>query len=152
MPLSTVLQSYHDESSHYSCLSLVSPILGWGSGVSCPRTLPRKNSEDPVRLEPPGFRVKHFASELRGTLSQPEVVLLSYIEKVYSSNEILNVHKNDRWIQAFMDTAVDRLKASALLGRNFFPAYFRTSPLLKHMRNIVGDFGKKFLLVLLVLV
>ena len=41
-PLSTVFQSYHGDSSHYSCLSLVSPVLGWGSAVSCPRTLPWK--------------------------------------------------------------------------------------------------------------
>ena len=29
MPLSTVFQSYHGDSSHYSCLSWVSPVLGW---------------------------------------------------------------------------------------------------------------------------
>ena len=42
--------------------SWVSPVLGWGSEVSSPRTLPRKNPEDPVRLEPrsPGLRVKHY--------------------------------------------------------------------------------------------
>ena len=39
-PLSTVFQSYHGDSSHYSCLSWVSTVLGWGSEVSCPRTLP----------------------------------------------------------------------------------------------------------------
>ena len=41
-----------------------------GSEVSCPRTLPRKNPEDPVRLEPrtAGLRVKHFTTEPRGTL------------------------------------------------------------------------------------
>ena len=41
-PLLTVFQSYHGDSSHYSCISWVSPVLGWGSEVSCPRTLPRK--------------------------------------------------------------------------------------------------------------
>ena len=40
-PLSTVFQSYHGNSSHYSCLSLVSPVLGWGSAVSCPSTFPQ---------------------------------------------------------------------------------------------------------------
>ena len=50
-PLLTVFQSYHGDSSNYSCISWVSPGLGWGSEVSCPRTLPRKNPEDPVRLE-----------------------------------------------------------------------------------------------------
>ena len=36
-----------------------------GSDVSCPRTLPRKNPEDPVRLEPrtPGLQIKHFTTE-----------------------------------------------------------------------------------------
>ena len=28
-PLLTVFQSYHGDSSHYSCLSWVSPVLGW---------------------------------------------------------------------------------------------------------------------------
>ena len=68
-PLSTIFQSHHGDSSHYSCLYWVSPVLGWGSEVSCPRTLPRKNPEDPVRLEPrtPGLRVKHFTTEPRRT-------------------------------------------------------------------------------------
>ena len=42
MPLSTVFQSYHGDSSHSSCLSWVLPVLGWGSEASCPRTLPQK--------------------------------------------------------------------------------------------------------------
>ena len=61
-------------------LSWVSPVLGWGSEVSCPRTLPRKNPEDPVRLEPrtSGLRVKHFTTEPRRT--PPHFVAL----KIYS--------------------------------------------------------------------
>ena len=39
--LSTVFPSYHGDSSHYSCLSWVSAVIGWGSKVSCPRTFPR---------------------------------------------------------------------------------------------------------------
>ena len=46
MPLSTVFQSYHCDSSHYSSLSWVSPVLGWGSEESCTRTLPLK-TQDP---------------------------------------------------------------------------------------------------------
>ena len=34
------------------------------------------------------------------------------------------------------------------LRRTFFPAYFRLSPLLKHLRKVVGGFGKKVVLVL----
>ena len=50
-------------------LFMFSWVSGWGSAVSCPRTLPRKNPEDPVRLEPrtPGLRVKHFTTEPRST-------------------------------------------------------------------------------------
>ena len=68
-PVLTIFQSYHGDSLHYSCLSWVSPVLGWGSEVSCPRTLPQKNVEDPVRLErrTPGLRVKHFTTEPRRT-------------------------------------------------------------------------------------
>ena len=53
---------------HLSFLGFTSTRLG--SEVSCPRTLPRKNPEDPVRLEPrtPGLRVKHFTTEPRRTL------------------------------------------------------------------------------------
>ena len=57
-------------------LTLFMSFLGFtstrlSSEVSCPRTLPRINPDEPVRLEPrtPGFRVKHFATEPRGTLS-----------------------------------------------------------------------------------
>ena len=57
-------------------LTLFMALLGststrLGSEVSCPRTLPRINPEDPVRLEPrtPGLRVKHFTTEPRGTLT-----------------------------------------------------------------------------------
>ena len=67
----------------FNCISVISRrqfmlfmfFLGFtstrlGSEVSCPRTLPRKNPEDPVQLEPstPGLRVKHFTTEPRGTI------------------------------------------------------------------------------------
>ena len=41
-----------------------------GSEVSCPRTLPGKNPEDLMRLEPrtPGLQVKHLTTERCGTL------------------------------------------------------------------------------------
>ena len=60
-------------------LSWVSPVLGWGSEVSCPRTLPRKNPEDPVRLEPrtPGLQVKHFTTEPRRTPWVKEKMLVN---------------------------------------------------------------------------
>ena len=45
------------------------------SEVSCPRTLPRKNPEDPVKLEPrtPGLQVKHLTTEPHGTLFNTEL-------------------------------------------------------------------------------
>ena len=54
---------------------IIHALLGFtstrlGSEVSCPKTLPRKNPEDPVWLEPrtPGLRVKHFTTGPHGTL------------------------------------------------------------------------------------
>ena len=37
------IPSYYGDSSHYSCLSWVSPVLGWGSEVSFQRILAKKN-------------------------------------------------------------------------------------------------------------
>ena len=39
--LSTIFQSYHGDSSNNSCLSWVSPVLGWGSEVSEPCRTPQ---------------------------------------------------------------------------------------------------------------
>ena len=52
-----------------------------GSEVSCPRSLPRKNPEDPVRLEPrtPGLQVKHLTTEPRGTLQETGVSSLTHL-------------------------------------------------------------------------
>ena len=46
--------------------------------MSYPRTLPRKNPEDLVRLEPrtPGLQVKHFTTEPRGTPMFPKQALV----------------------------------------------------------------------------
>ena len=53
-PLSTVYQSYHSDSSRYSCLSWVSPVLGWAlkclpQGHSCkkPRGSSAARTQDP---------------------------------------------------------------------------------------------------------
>ena len=58
-------------------LSWVSPVLGWAL-KSCARTPPRKNPEDPARLEPrtPGLRVKHFTTAHRGTPWEKEIFLV----------------------------------------------------------------------------
>ena len=68
-PLSTVFQLYHGDSSHYSCLSLVLPVLGWALMCLAQGHSHVKNPEDQVRLEPKtlGLRVKYFTTEPRGT-------------------------------------------------------------------------------------
>ena len=43
-PLSTVSQSKHGHSSHYSYLSWISAVLGWGSNV-----LPKDNSHEKLQ-------------------------------------------------------------------------------------------------------
>ena len=69
MPISTVYQLYHSDSSHFICLSCLSPVLSRGSEGSCTRTLQWKNPEDSVRFEPkiPGLRLKHSTTETRRT-------------------------------------------------------------------------------------
>ena len=63
-PFSKVFQSYHGDSSHYSCLSWVSPVQGWDSEVSCPVRYHEKTQ----RIQrTPGLRVKHFTTEPRTT-------------------------------------------------------------------------------------
>ena len=49
-----IIQSYRGNSQQINIfIPLVSPVLGCqGSEVSCPRRLPWKNPEDPVRLKP----------------------------------------------------------------------------------------------------
>ena len=70
-------------------LSWVSPVLGWAlkchaQGHSHEKTLPRKNPEDQVRLEPrtPGLRVKHFTTEPRIFVSLSAI--LAYTESYFS--------------------------------------------------------------------
>ena len=36
-----------------------------------------------------------------------------------------------------------RLRVRSPVEVTFFPAYFRTSPLQKHVRKVVGGFGKR---------
>ena len=70
-----VLRRFQQYLSHITAtVHIIHAFLGFtstrlGSEVSCPRSLPRKNPDDPVRLEPriPGLRVKHFTTEPRGT-------------------------------------------------------------------------------------
>ena len=45
------------------------------------------------------------------------------------------------------DSLVDGCEFDTRLRQTFFPTYFRLSPLLKYVRKVVGDFGKKVVLV-----
>ena len=58
-PLSTVFQSYHGDNSHYPCLSWVSPVLGWGSEVSCPN-----NSQERDRSLERSFTVLYLIRDI----------------------------------------------------------------------------------------
>ena len=71
---STVFQSYRCDSSHYSCISWVSPVLPWGSEVGGTRTFLRQNPKDHVWLEPKTPGVKHFTTETRGTPPNSSIV------------------------------------------------------------------------------
>ena len=113
MALATIFQSYKGDSSHYSCHSWVSPVLGWGSEASCPRTVARKkkkkkNPEDPVRLETriPGLRVKRFTSEPSGTPSGEEMYCVKLpfgklqvfvVSRLYQSMSPVNGCYQLRW-------------------------------------------------------
>ena len=84
--LNGVLRRFQQYFSHITATAhIIHAFVGFtstrlGSEVSCPRTLPRKNPEDPVRFEPrtPGLRVKHFTTEPRRTLNKfIQLVLIS---------------------------------------------------------------------------
>ena len=85
MPLSTVFQLYHGDSSHYSCLSLVSPALGWSSDVSWPEDTPTKDPEDPAWLAPriPYLQVKYFTTEPHRTPLPIQVLHLTTREHTF---------------------------------------------------------------------
>ena len=65
MVVSTVFQPYHGDSSHYSRLSWVSPVLGGALKCLAQGHAHERNPEDPVRLKPstPGLRIKYFTTE-----------------------------------------------------------------------------------------
>ena len=78
-------------------LTLFVSFLGFtstrlGSEVSCPRTLPRKNPEDTVQLEPrtTGLRVKHFTTETRRILSQVLTRLTKYSPETWENEKMLD--------------------------------------------------------------
>ena len=73
-----------------------------GSEVSCPRTLPRKNPEDPVQLEPrtPGLRVKHITTEPSGT-SYRNQILPRNSEEDHGRNISVKFHRNP--VSSFRD-------------------------------------------------
>ena len=79
-----------------------------GSEVSCPRTLPRKNPEDLVWLEPrtPGLRVKHRTTEPSGTLLKInfDPKLNSLKNSIALENTKPNAYRKNCCSQKYFDT------------------------------------------------
>ena len=63
--ISTVFQSYQGDSSHYSCFSRVSPVLGWGFEVSCPKTLQRRTQNIQCSLNPGPLNYESYTEPRR---------------------------------------------------------------------------------------
>ena len=105
MPLSTVFQIYHSDSSHYSCLSCVSPVLGWALKCLAQGHSHKKIPEDPVRLKPrtPELQVKHFTTEPSGTHDQ---LVNRWHSTVFTKDKILDCNK----LKAFADNTINAIE------------------------------------------
>ena len=74
------------------------------------------------------------------------LLLLFAIGAVYpqiSSIVGLNRPRTGGSVVSVSDSTPGGCEIDPRLGRLFFPAYFRLSPLQKHVRKVVGSFGKK---------
>ena len=86
-PLSTVFQAYHGNSSHYSCLSRDSPVLGWGSEVLAQGHSHEKPRGSSAPRTQDLWITSHFTTEQRrtpltvGRYISPNVVPKVYMEK-----------------------------------------------------------------------
>ena len=83
--LSTLFRSYHGDSSNCSYIYPGfhgEPVLGWGSKVPCPRTLPRRNAVGSLRLEVWSFgsRVLRFTSKPRRTASGCHTLKVDFVD------------------------------------------------------------------------
>ena len=96
-----------------------------GSEVSCPRTLPRKNPEDPVRLEPrnPGLRVKHFTIEPRGTGSFVRVNSLPN-DKILDLSNLKGFADNNLNVNQKLKFALGRVENIVGKGENAVYQHF----------------------------
>ena len=105
--------------------TLFMSVLGFtstrlGSEVSCPRTLPRKNPEDLVRLEPrtPGLRVKHLTTEPRGTLKKTAEKFSKRVENTVGKGEIARYEQFLLFPTVFLkDMYYRRVNPGACLGK-----------------------------------
>ena len=60
------------------------------------------------------------------------------------SNNVVNPNKRcPAWVVNVSDSCPGGCEFDTRLSRTFFPAYFCLSPLLKHVRKVLGGFGKK---------
>ena len=78
---------------------------------------------------------------------KPKVLFLTTCE--LSSSNALNLVQSKNLsrpggsVVSVSDSKPGGCEFDPRLRRHFFPAYFRLSPLQKHVRKVVGGFGKK---------
>ena len=75
------------------------------------------------------------------------------IKKIFTNLATLNSFNLDQprpggSVVSMSDPKPGAYEFETRLRPNFFPAYFRLSPLLRPVRKVVGGFGKEFVLVL----
>ena len=71
------------------------------------------------------------------------VCMLIILKKVHSINSLADMPCPDGSVVSAPDSWPGGCEFDPRLRRLFFPAYFHLSPLQKHLRKVVGDFGKK---------
>ena len=116
MPLSTVFQSYHSDSSHYSCLSWVSPVL-------VPKDTPTKNPEDLVQLKPrtSGLRVNTLPLSHAGP---PQQMLDCFKLEEFADNNF-EFYRNCRKFSGHVENTMEKGEIAPYKQFFIFPLFFR---------------------------
>ena len=70
--------SYHNDTLHYSWVFWVSPVLGWGSEVSCPRTLSRKKKKKRIQCSSNTGPLDYESKSLPLSQAGPLATISSY--------------------------------------------------------------------------
>ena len=112
--------------------------------MSRPRTLPRKNPEDLVRLEPrtSGLRVKHLTTEPRGTRKWQKVYQMVYqIENTVGKGEIARYEQFLIFSSVLERLVLQTCKNHGLFGKVLWsqlPLEFLTIVLKKVIKKIIS--------------